>query len=199
MIGVFVSYRREDAAGHAGRLFDALCERFGESAVFMDVDLEPGVEFWKRIHEVIAGCSVILVVIGERWASIARDGRRRLDDPGDFVVKEITTALEQGRSVIPVLVQRAAMPDAGELPQSIAKLTDLQAIELTDVGWRADVQRLLAHISKELEKAVDAAGDGTPSRKKTWVDVLPDDWTKPPERQRRGLFHLRSADKQQSQ
>jgi hypothetical protein len=195
MIGVFVSYRREDAAGHAGRLFDALCERFGESAVFMDVDLEPGVEFWKRIHEVIAGCSVILVVIGEQWASISRDGRRRLDDPDDFVVREIATALEQGRLVIPVLVQRASMPDARTLPQPIAKLAELNAIELSDIGWRADVQRLLARIAKELEQAQTRDGAAAPPRKQSsFVDVLPDDWTRPPHKPRRWPFRQRSAD-----
>lgn len=196
MIGVFVSYRREDAAGHAGRLFDALCDRFGEAAIFMDVDLEPGVEFWKRIHEVIAGCSVILVVIGEQWASIARDGHRRLDDPDDFVVREIATALDQGRLVIPVLVQRASMPDARALPQQIAKLAELNAIELDDVGWRADVERLLARIAKELEQAREAAGAAAPARKQSsFVDVLPDDWTKSPSK-RRWPFRRRAADRQ---
>ena len=40
---IFISYRREDTAGRAGRLFDALVGRFGERDVFQDVaGIAPG-------------------------------------------------------------------------------------------------------------------------------------------------------------
>ncbi len=54
MDGVFISYRRDDCAGHAGRLYDRLVDRLGEGNVFMDIDaIEPGVDFGVRIDEAI--------------------------------------------------------------------------------------------------------------------------------------------------
>ena len=38
MAGVFISYRREDAPGHAGRIFDRVRARFGADVGFMDVN-----------------------------------------------------------------------------------------------------------------------------------------------------------------
>jgi hypothetical protein len=41
---VFISYRREDSAGHAGRLYDYLVNHFGKDRIFMDVvAIKPGV------------------------------------------------------------------------------------------------------------------------------------------------------------
>jgi TIR domain len=84
--GIFISYRREDAPGHAGRLYDALTSRFGEEQVFIDLDMEPGVDFVEQINEAVASCRLLIAVIGPRWAT-AEDahGRRRLDDPADFI------------------------------------------------------------------------------------------------------------------
>src|SRR5436190_1612320 len=93
---VFITYRREDSAAQAGRLYDAMVVRFGEGNVFMDVDMAPGVDFVKRIHEAVAACQVLLVVIGPEWATVEDEqGRARLDDPEDFVRLEVETALRR--------------------------------------------------------------------------------------------------------
>jgi hypothetical protein len=43
---VFISYRREDSAGHAGRLYDSLQSHFGADNVFMDLsDIDSGTNF----------------------------------------------------------------------------------------------------------------------------------------------------------
>src|SRR5215203_4276625 len=93
---IFINYRREDSAGHAGRLFDALSSGFS-GRLFMDVDtLEPGVDFVDAINNAVGACEVLLVVIGQEWLTIKdKSGLRRLDDPADFVRLEVESALER--------------------------------------------------------------------------------------------------------
>ncbi|MGH7501916.1 MAG: toll/interleukin-1 receptor domain-containing protein [Longimicrobiales bacterium] len=145
MNAIFVSYRREDSAGHAGRLFDRLSEVFGKDSVFQDVDdLHAGDDFVQGIADAMAGCKACLVVIGRGWTESSNDsGERRLDEPGDFVRIEVETALKRGIVTIPVLVQGATMPKASDLPQSIRALTRRQAVELSDSRWDFDAGQLI--------------------------------------------------------
>jgi DNA-binding beta-propeller fold protein YncE len=143
--GVFISYRRDDCPGHAGRLYDRLAERFGEERVFMDIDaIEPGVDFAERIEQAVGSCDVLIALIGDDWlhASDAR-GRRRLDDPADFVRLELAAGLQRsGLRVIPVLVQGASMPATDDLPDELEELARRNAFELSDGRWRYDADRL---------------------------------------------------------
>jgi predicted ATPase len=142
---VFLSYRREDAAGHAGRLADYLLDRFGQGSVFMDVEsIEAGVDFTVEIERAIAEADAVLVVIGPRWLEVrAASGARRLEEPGDFVRREIEAALRGDVRVIPVLVGGATMPAESELPRPIAALALRNAVELFDRRWREDVGALV--------------------------------------------------------
>jgi hypothetical protein len=151
----FVSYRRDDSAGHAGRLFDRLKARFGAEQTFIDVDLAPGVDYVKHIHETVGSCDGLIVVIGPRWAdSTAPDGSRRLDDPDDLVRLEIETGLRRDDVVtIPVLVQCATMPDPARWPPSLRPLTRRNALEVTDSRFDYDTNRLV----QALERAVRTA------------------------------------------
>ncbi len=112
--GVFLSYRREDTQHAAGRLADRIGERFASSQIFVDVDsIPPGVDFTQATAEAIERSDVLLALIGPRWITLKdAQGRRRLDDPEDFVVLELRAALERGIPVIPVLVDGARMPTA---------------------------------------------------------------------------------------
>ncbi len=142
---LFISYRREDSAGHAGRLFDFFAERLGTDSVFMDVDgIEPGVDFVVALEKVLAG-SEVLAVIGRDWASAADgDGRRRLDDPEDFVRLELATALKKdGVRVVPVLVQGAKMPRSDQLPDDLKPLARRAAFEISEARWNDDCGDLL--------------------------------------------------------
>src|SRR5207247_2365741 len=105
-------YRREDASGHAGRLYDVLAAAFGADQVFIDVDtIEPGVDFVERIETSVASVDALVAVIGRDWLTAAdAEGRRRLDNPEDFVRLEIASALSRNIRVIPVLVEGARMP-----------------------------------------------------------------------------------------
>lgn len=145
MAAIFISYRRSDDAGEAGRLFDRLKRRFGER-VFMDVEggIQPGEAFAEVIARRLLGCRAAVVVIGPRWlaATDARGGRR-IDDPADWVRIEVATALRSGAEVFPVLVDGATMPTAAELPAELAPLAGRQALELRNDSWDFDAGRLI--------------------------------------------------------
>ncbi|MGM9486158.1 toll/interleukin-1 receptor domain-containing protein [Ideonella sp. YS5] len=144
MGAIFISYRRSDAEGQAGRLFKDLQERFGPEAVFMDVvDIEPGRDFRRVIDQQVSHCGVLLALIGPRWLEAADDkGQRRLDDAGDYVRLETAAALKRDIPVVPVLVQGARMPSAGQLPADVSDLAYRNAVELTHARWDSDVEVL---------------------------------------------------------
>lgn len=141
---VFICYRREEAAAHAGRLYDAMVARFGERNVFMDIDLAPGVDFVERITEVVTACQVLIVVMGPDWATAKdEEGDVRIADPEDFVRLEVETALRRPDvTPIPVLVAGARMPKRESLPPELQPITRRNALELSEARWRYDVGRL---------------------------------------------------------
>jgi TIR domain-containing protein len=146
---VFINYRREDSAGHAGRLYDALSKRFGDEHVFMDVDaIDPGEDFTEVVERKVGSCDVLIALIGRSWVTTTdREGRRRLDKPHDWVRQEIQTALERRDTrVIPALVQGAEVPAPDELPEPLRKLSHRNAVELRDARWGDDVGRLIKHL-----------------------------------------------------
>ena len=144
MPGVFISYRREDSSGYAGRLYDILVAHFGRDNIFMDLDtIRGGDNFVTVIEDRIARCDVLLAVIGERWLTASHDGIRRLDQPEDFVRLEIVKALERGVRVIPVLVGAATVPREQDLPPDLRPLALRHAMDLRDAHFREDAQRLI--------------------------------------------------------
>jgi hypothetical protein len=162
---IFVSYRRDDAAAYAGRLYDALVDRFGPENVFIDIDtIELGSDFRDAIDSAISSYDVALALIGRTWTSATdAEGRRRLDDPDDVLRLELERTLAHGLVVIPVRVQGAAMPAEHELPPALAPLAARQGMELRDTAWRDDVARLTRHLERIAErKAARAAGPPQP-------------------------------------
>jgi len=152
--GIFLVYRREDAATYAMRLRDFLRARFGDR-IFMDVaDIPPGKEFRESIGGAIRRAAAMIVLIGPGWLGPREpDGLRRIDEPNDLVRMEVVKALEIGIPVVPVLVDGATLPRANELPDDLARFAQLNAAVLTDVGWEDDLGRLardLARLSPEL-------------------------------------------------
>jgi hypothetical protein len=141
---IFISYRRADSGGWARSLHDNIDERLGPGHVFRDVAMEGGVDFHEHVESLLDRCDVLLAIIGKSWASITdAHGRRRLDDPGDLVRREIARALERPDvEVIPVLVDGARMPAEHDLPPDLAPLARRQACELTDARWDYDVDTL---------------------------------------------------------
>jgi hypothetical protein len=158
---IFLNYRREDSSGYAGRLYDDLAERLTSCDVFIDIDkIEPGADFVDVIDRALDGCDVVLAVMGKQWLSISDSkGRRRLDDPDDYVRLELEAALARGMRLIPVRVQGAEMPSSADLPESLRSLARRQAVEISDHRWRYDVDTLtskLEQISAEAEERTRA-------------------------------------------
>jgi TIR domain/Sel1 repeat len=152
---IFISYRRDDSSASAGRLYDRLSSHFGSTQIFMDVDnLDPGVDFVRKIEESVGSCDVLIAVIGKRWLiSSDEEGKRRLDLPEDFVRVEIATALKRGIWVIPVLVDGALTPRAGDLPKNLRSLVRRQALTVSHDRFRADAERLIGAVERVLKSA----------------------------------------------
>ena len=145
MGSIFLSYRREDTEGQAGRLYDDLVSVFGPDSVFMDVAaIQPGRDFRKSIDQSLNSCGVFLCLIGKSWLT-AKDisGQRRLDDPADFVRIETGAALKRDIPVIPVLVQGAPAPKGDQLPDDLKELAFRNAVELTHPRWNSDIEVLI--------------------------------------------------------
>ena len=151
MSQIFISYRREDSAGHAGRLQEALERHFGDDSVFRDVeDLPPGRSFPEALAARLDGSDVMLVVIGSRWLRAERDGVPRLSLPDDYVRMEVSRALDKGIPVVPVLIDETPMPQPGELPDALRGLAERHAVRVADAGWPDDVARLIAALETAL-------------------------------------------------
>ena len=141
---IFVSYRREDSKHAAGRLVDRLERTFAHEQLFMDVDdIGLGLDFSQVIADRVAGCELMLVMIGPNWLTAkGPDGTPRLDDPKDFVRLEIEAALARDIRVIPLLVDGAQPPGEADLPPSLAPLAFRQATRLDHESFVADADRL---------------------------------------------------------
>lgn len=142
--GIFISYRRDDSRHAAGRLVDRLGQSFHKSQLFMDVDaIEPGLDFVRVLGQRVAQCDVMLVVMGPQWIDFRdQSGRRRLEDPHDFVRLEIEHALRRDIRIIPVLVDGAPLPRPAQLPPSLQPLVNRQATRLQHERFGQDVERL---------------------------------------------------------
>jgi TIR domain-containing protein len=145
---IFISYRRDDSRGYAGRLQGDLSRRYSEEHVFRDIEIPPGADFGEYITSLVDKCNVVLAIIGPGWLDARdREGERRLDDPQDWVRLEIERALARdGVEVIPVLVDGARLPPREELPESMLALRRRNAFEISDRRWDYDVDQLGKHL-----------------------------------------------------
>ena len=148
---VFLSYRRDDSSGHAGRLHDALLERLGPKSVFQDVaNIDPGRDFTTAIERALEDCDAVLVVVGPDWLGVpGPPGQSRLEEPDDYVRLELATALSLNVPVVPVLVGGANLPTVAELPDDVAPLAHRQAVVLHDENWHSDVEGLVRSLRGE--------------------------------------------------
>jgi cytidine deaminase len=152
---VFVSYRRDDAGGHAGRLVARLRQLLGSGTIFFDErSISAGTDFENEIRRAIRDCRVVLVVIGPGWLELQNErGQRRLGSADDLLTVEIAEGLRLGKRLVPVQVARARMPTPEQLPQPIAELARIQSLEITESHWDDDVRELSKLIETEMSKA----------------------------------------------
>jgi TIR domain len=147
---IFISYRREDTSSYAGRLYDSIVARVGADQVFMDIDtIRPGSDFTEVLDAALHECDVLLALIGRTWLTRTdQNAHRRLDNPHDFVRRELEAALRRRIIIIPVLVQDTDMPLREQLPDSLSGIATRQAFELSDRRWRSDSQALLDELER---------------------------------------------------
>jgi tetratricopeptide (TPR) repeat protein len=144
MAGLFISYRRTDGGGWAGRLNDHLSLRFGSNVVWQDVDdLKVGKDYLPQILKKIKSSDAILIVIGPHWL---KDGQQRLKNPKDVLRQEILQSLKSKAAVIPTLVGGASMPPANKLPLAIRRLIDRDGVALRDEDWARSMQFLFERL-----------------------------------------------------
>jgi tetratricopeptide (TPR) repeat protein len=146
---IFINYRREESGDVAGRLYDALAQRFGHTKIFMDVDNIPAGS--DPLESQVAACDAMLAIIGPSWLN-AKDetGCRRLDNPDDFVAIEIEAALAHKISVIPVLVDGARMPTMRWLPDPLKPLARCQAVEVHQPHFDQDAEAVIQTVREAL-------------------------------------------------
>ena len=149
MAGIFVSYRRDDSRDIAGRLVDRLRQVYAVEQLFLDIDAIPaGTNFEAVLADRLQACDVLLAVIGPQWMN-AKDasGKRRLDEPSDYVRREIAAALQRNDvRVIPLLVSGAEMPRAENLPDDLKPLVARQNYQLRYERFNADADDLIAQL-----------------------------------------------------
>jgi hypothetical protein len=154
---IFISYRRDNAAGYARAVHDALAREFGAGAVFMDVeDIAVGKPFADVIAQAVGGAGVLLVLMGRRWAGEREGQPPRLFDAGDFVRREVAQALARGMPVMPLLLDGARMPAAAALPPESGALAGLNALSLDNARYAADMARLIAALRSQGTAAAPA-------------------------------------------
>jgi hypothetical protein len=160
---VFISYRRDDASSEAGRLADAIRNHFGQDSVFMDTsDTRFGEEWPVALRTAVENAAVLVALIGPEWI-LARDeyGRRRIDDPDDWVRQEIQLGLEHDKTIMPLLVRHARMVPRDALPPEISALPSRQAFGIRAESWTHDVQLVLRELEPHLDRR---GGDDAPAQ-----------------------------------
>jgi TIR domain len=167
MSGIFLSYRRDDASGWAGRLYEHLVAEWGPDQVFIDIDaIAPGEDFREAIARTMQACDVVLVVIGPNWINaLDHDGKRRLDDESDTHRQEVVAALQADVRVVPVLVGGAGMPKLSELPEPLRDLAYRNAAVVADRRFASDVQTLQDTLKEFVrsQQAKRAASEDAPT------------------------------------
>jgi hypothetical protein len=172
---IFISYRRSDSQWPADRLKEVIAGYVADPArdIFMDVDNIPlGVNFMQYVDERVKQCDIVLALIGTGWlnATDPATGKRRLDDPNDFVRTELGLALKRGIPVVPVLLDGAGVPAAHELPDDLKELAARNGTEVRRVSFDADAARLIRGLGLEMKatpagKIAAKAADEAPAKK----------------------------------
>lgn len=146
---IFVSYRRDDSRYQARMIHSAFVKATSADHVFMDIDsIPPGANFRKRLKDWVDRCTILLALMGRDWMDVTdpSTGRRRLENPSDFVRIEIAEALARDIPVVPVLLDGTPMPEANRLPDDLKELANRQAVFVEFRTFDTDVDRLIAKL-----------------------------------------------------
>jgi hypothetical protein len=147
MFKIFISYRRGDTRDVTQRIFERISKQFGKS-VFCDVDgVRIGDNYRESLLTAAEACDVMVVVIGTEWFGRNSDGTRRIDDPNDWVFKEVSIALERNIPVVPVLIFPARQPMEEDLPLPLKELAFRESITVySDKQFESSVRTVIDHL-----------------------------------------------------
>lgn len=146
---VFVNYRGEDSHSYGALLYTELARQFGEEHVFLDCESIPaGADFVEELLGQVRSARVLLAVIGLRWLTATDPGgQRRIDNPADWIRREIAEAFAAGVRVIPILTEQVAIPAESELPADIAALSRCQYRRLRHHDPTTDLARIVTDLT----------------------------------------------------
>lgn len=146
---VFINYRGDDSNSYGALLYTDLVDHFGEEHVFLDAESIPaGADFVSELLDRVRSARVLLAVIGPRWLSATNcAGQRRIDDPNDWIHRELAEAFTANIRVIPVLTDGAEPPTTAELPPDIAALSRCQYRHLRRREPTAGLARIVADLT----------------------------------------------------
>jgi len=153
---IFINYRRDDRASIALNIAQYLERVFGADSIFLDIDrLRAGEQFPLVLEKRLSECRVMLAIIGPGWFNASDEaGRRRLEEPDDWVRLEIARALARNVRVVPVLVDGATLPKKNSLPEDIRSLVDRQSFTFTNpAAFRHEVAGLVRDIGGMTQQA----------------------------------------------
>ena len=160
---IFLSYRRSDSLAVTQTVYNALAEHFGPEVVFRDLDSIPaGQSFKNHLETELDHCEVLIVVMGPTWLEVqsGSTGKRRLDNPNDWVRLEIEYALKRNILVIPLLIDGSSLPAEDQLPGLLKLLRERQTAKLGhDANGQPDsrdLNRLIRDIQRHLETPLQA-------------------------------------------
>jgi len=154
---VFINYRVTDEPFGAAMLDIALSERFGTAAVFLASKSIPLGSAWEEeMFAAVAASAAVLVLMGRNWLDARdKDGRRRIEDPADFVRREILMAMKLGKNVIPVRLGMPRLTDAEPLPDELAGLRRRQDIEVRYRSAKIDMDLLADRLTSLIPELKD--------------------------------------------
>ncbi len=166
---IFVSYRRDDAAGYARAVHDELVRCFGAERVFIDVDdINAGQAFSEVIQRSVGSSAVLLALIGKRWRGEREGAAPRIFEAGDFVRQEVAAGLAKGLRVIPVLLDGVAMPDPAQLPPDLVALPGRNALVLDNTRFAADMAELVREVRGALAEAAPRRSPAAEAPRTGW-------------------------------
>lgn len=142
---IFISYRRADSAPHALAMKMELEGRLRAAQVFVDTQQIQGGDRWSREIEVaLRAAKIVMPIIGRDWAGRSAEGARRIDDPDDWVRKEIALGLElKSQAFLPVLIDGTPAVTAEDLPPECKDLAEIQALRIDINDWEASVHKVV--------------------------------------------------------
>jgi len=145
---VFISYRREDTADAAGRVYDRLWRVLSKPNVFYDVStIHGGQDFIEKILSAIGRSDAALIFIGPNWlAPVQQTSKPRIWEENDYVRAEVRAVLARRILTLPVLVAGARMPKSEELPEDINAIATINALPLRRESFDDDAENIVATI-----------------------------------------------------